>query len=202
MTMGLIGLAVTSFCCYFFRDPDRVIPEDANLILSPADGKIVDIRNSSPPEHLNLSNEQPRFIISIFLSVLDVHINRIPIKGIIKALYYKAGRFLSACNTNASTENEQQFIIMETSDQRDLIIKQVAGAVARRIVCNLHEGQEVDPGSRFGMIRFGSRVEIFLPEGVEPKVSKGQTVLAGETVIANLKDFNNGDTGTIPSHNQ
>ena len=202
ITMGLIGLAVTSFCCYFFRDPDRVIPKDKNLILSPADGKIVDICKSSPPEHLNLSNKTPRFVISIFLGLLDVHINRIATKGTIKALYYKPGKFLSACNASASTENEQQFIVMETPDKRDLIIKQVAGTVARRIVCNLHEGQEVNSGDRFGMIRFGSRVEIFLPEGVEPKVSKGQTVLAGETVMADLEGVNKSDAEISPSQAQ
>ena len=175
-------LFLTLFLAYFFRDPERTIPSIENLILSPADGKVIAIEPASEPLFLKSQAQK----ISIFLSPLDVHINRIPSSGKVDYLSYFPGKFLAAYEDKASTDNEQTAIGI-TSPNGKILFKQIAGVLARRIVCRLKLEQEVQAGEKFGMIRFGSRVDIFLPEGLELKVQKGDKVVGGETVMAVAK---------------
>lgn len=182
---GCLALILTIWCVTFFRDPDRVTPLDAHLIVSPADGKVQKISKAVPPKELELGNHTMTRV-SIFLSVFDVHVNRIPVNGKIRALHYHPGKFFSATLDKASELNERQSILIETKNKKQIAVVQIAGLVARRIVCNLDESQEVKAGERFGIIRFGSRVDIYLPTGIEPLVLEGQYMLGGETVIAKL----------------
>ena len=175
-------LFLTLFFVYFFRDPERKILSGENFILSPADGKIVVVESAKEPLFLKSQGQK----ISIFLSPLDVHINRIPASGKVDYLSYLPGKFLAAYKDKASTDNEQTAIGI-TSPNGKILFKQIAGVLARRIVCRLKPGQEVQAGEKFGMIRFGSRVDIFLPEGLELKVQKGDKVVGGETVLAVAK---------------
>jgi len=177
--LSFLFLFLTLFFAYFFRDPKRAIPAGDNLILSPADGKIVAIEPASEPLFFKSQAQK----ISIFLSPLDVHLNRIPASGKVDYLSYFPGTFAAAFKDKASTDNEQTAIGI-TSPNGKILFKQIAGALARRIVCRLKLGQEVKAGERFGMIRFGSRVDIFLPEGLELKVQKGDKMTGGETVLA------------------
>ncbi len=180
--LSFLLLFLTLFFAYFFRDPQRTVPSGDNLILSPADGKIVAIETFS--ELLFLKSQVQK--ISIFLSPLDVHINRIPVSGQVEYLSYFPGKFMAAFEDKASTDNEQSAIGISTPNGK-ILLKQIAGILARRIVCRLKLGQEVKAGEKFGMIRFGSRVDIFLPEGLELKVQKGDKVTGGETVMAVAK---------------
>nr|WP_229819379.1 phosphatidylserine decarboxylase [Kordiimonas sediminis] len=180
---GICGLIVSAWCMYFFRDPERVIPDDKNILVSPADGTVCAIVKAVPPAELNMGDEE-RIRISIFLSVFNVHVNRVPAKGTITGLSYVHGKFLDAAATEASEENERQLVRMTTEDGADIAFAQVAGLVARRIICNLKEGQEVDRGDRFGLIRFGSRTDIYLDKSQEAAVKIGQLMIGGETVIA------------------
>ncbi len=180
--LSFLLLFLTFFFAYFFRDPVRETPSGENLILSPADGKIVAIETASEPLFLKSQAQK----ISIFLSPLDVHINRIPASGKVDYLSYSPGKFLAAYRDKASTDNEQTATGI-TSPNGKILFKQIAGVLARRIVCRLKLGQEVRAGEKFGMIRFGSRVDIFLPEGLELKVQKGDKVTGGETVMAVAK---------------
>jgi phosphatidylserine decarboxylase len=180
--LSFLLLFLTLFFAYFFRDPERKIPSDDNLILSPADGKIVAIETISEPLFLKSQVQK----ISIFLSPLDVHINRIPTSGKVDYLSYLPGKFLAAYKEKASTDNEQTAIGISTPHGK-ILFKQIAGVLARRIVCRLKLGQDVKVGERFGMIRFGSRVDIFLPEGLELKVQMGDKVTGGETTLAEVK---------------
>jgi len=182
--LSFLLLFLTLFFAYFFRDPTRQIPAGENLILSPADGKIVAIETVSEPLFL----KSPAQKISIFLSPLDVHINRTPASGKVDYFSYLPGKFLAAYEDKASTDNEQTAIGI-TSPYGKILFKQIAGVLARRIVCRLKLGQEVQAGEKFGMIRFGSRVDIFLPEGLELKVQKGDKVTGGETVMAVAKSL-------------
>ena len=175
-------LFLTLFLAYFFRDPERTIPSIENLILAPADGKVIAIEPASEPLFLKSQAQK----ISIFLSPLDVHINRIPASGKVDYLSYLPGKFLAAYKDKASTDNEQTAIGISTPNGK-ILFKQIAGVLARRIVCRLKLGQDVQIGERFGMIRFGSRVDIFLPEGLELKVQKGDKVVGGETELAVAK---------------
>ncbi|MDF0607344.1 phosphatidylserine decarboxylase [Wolbachia endosymbiont of Onchocerca gibsoni] len=187
---GITCLFPTLLCIYFFRDPTRVVPSNRDLILSPADGVISKIEEASYP--LPTENEEGKkfILISIFLSILDVHVNRIPISGTVKEVHYKKGKFMFATSNRSSNENEKQVIVIEYEKEKEIIVEQIAGLVARRIVCNLKVLQAVKAGERFGIIRFGSRVNIYVPVDAEIRVSKGQTVISGETIIANLNKKN------------
>jgi phosphatidylserine decarboxylase len=186
-TMGVIALVLTIWCVCFFRDPERVTPTDAGLVVSPADGKVVQIvDDATAPVELDLGDKQFKKV-SIFLNVFDVHVNRIPISGTIKALHYHPGQFLNASFDKASDLNERQTVLVETKDGVQVPVVQIAGLVARRIVCNLDENQEVKTGERFGIIRFGSRTDLYLPKDTPVNVLVGQYMIGGETVIAKLK---------------
>ncbi len=183
---GWIGVILTIWCVFFFRDPQRVTPNDANLVISPADGVVSKIEEAVPPEELELGNEK-MIRISVFLSVFNVHVNRVPTNGKIEKLYYHPGKFLNASLDKASKDNERQTILMSTDSGDKIIFTQIAGLVARRIVCDLEEGDKVKAGERFGIIRFGSRMDVYLPKNVNPLVVEGQTAIAGETIFADLK---------------
>jgi phosphatidylserine decarboxylase len=185
--MGWIGLIATAWCAYFFRDPDRVTPIREGLIVSPADGVVQKIVKRAPPPELDLGAGE-RVRISVFLNVFDVHVNRVPIEGSIDKLHYHAGKFLNAALDKASEDNERQSVKITTPDGLTVGVVQIAGLVARRILCDLKEGQSVKTGERFGMIRFGSRVDVYLPPDVAPLVIEGQRAVGGETVFADLKN--------------
>ena len=179
------GVILTLWCIYFFRDPERVTPTRKGLVISPADGVVQMIEKAVPPSELAMG-EEPRTRISVFMNVFNVHVNRIPIDGTITRLAYCPGKFVNASLDKASVDNERQAVRMETGDGREVAFVQIAGLVARRILCTLANDQIVEAGERFGMIRFGSRVDVFIPDGVEPMVCVGQTTVAGETVLADL----------------
>lgn len=183
--LGLIGLVITVWCYYFFRDPQRVTPEINDVVVSPADGIVQMIATVKAPEELNMG-DQMFTRVSVFMSVFNVHVNRAPADGKITNAVYVPGKFLNATLDKASKDNERQLLAMKTKSGKDICFVQIAGLVARRIVCDAQIGQEYKAGERFGMIRFGSRLDVYLPEGVEPQVALGQTMVAGETVIANL----------------
>ncbi len=187
---GITFLFLTLMCIYFFRDPARVILSDENLILSPADGIVDKITEVDHPylDSEQGSEQEQLTCVSIFLSVMDVHVNRIPISGTIKNMVYKKGKFFSAMMDKSRYENEKQVISITCKDGKEVIVDQIAGLIARRIVCNLKVGQLVNAGERFGIIRFGSRVNIYFQRSIKLNVVEGQTVIGGETVIANLKD--------------
>lgn len=180
-----LGLLFTGFCLYFFRDPERVPPGRPGLVIAPADGKVVSVAPAVPPEELGLG-PAPRWRVAIFLSVLDVHVNRMPVDGTVTRVAYRHGKFLSANLDKASEENERNAIALALPDGRDLAVVQIAGLVARRILSDAKVGDSVQAGDRFGIIRFGSRTDVYLPEGVQPIVSEGQTMIGGETVLAEL----------------
>lgn len=183
--LGWLGLAATLWCVYFFRNPDRVVPLRPELVVSPADGVVCMVDEAPPPAGLGLG-EAPRPRVCVFMSVFDVHVNRTPLDGTVTALSYHAGKFVNAALDKASEENERMAIGLKLDDGRTIAFVQIAGLVARRIKCDLAEGQRVRKGERFGLIRFGSRVDVYLPEGVAPQVAVGQRCVAGETVLADL----------------
>jgi phosphatidylserine decarboxylase len=183
--LGLAGLCFTLFCLYFFRDPDRVPPGRPGLVLSAADGIVVSVEPATPPAELGLGPEK-RWRVATFLSILNVHVNRTPADGTITRIAYRAGTFVNASLDKASEENERNALALRLPDGRDLVVVQIAGLVARRILCDLREGDTVRAGDRFGIIRFGSRTDIYLPPGVRPLVAVGQTMIGGETIIASL----------------
>ncbi len=175
----------TAFCLYFFRDPVRVPPNRRGLVVAPADGKVVSVGRYAPPAELGLGPE-PRWRVAIFLSVIDVHVNRVPANGTVSRIAYRHGAFLNASLDKASDENERNAIALSLPDGRDMAVVQIAGLIARRILCDVKEGDVLTAGDRFGIIRFGSRTDLYLPHGVEPLVREGQTMIGGETVIAEL----------------
>lgn len=180
------GMLVTAFCIYFFRDPPRVTPQRDGLIVSPADGMIQMIEPAAPPAELEMG-DAPLTRISIFLNVFDVHVNRVPVGGQVTAFSYRPGAFLNASLDKASELNERMSIKVATGkDGVEVAFVQIAGLIARRIICNLKKDQQVVSGEVFGLIRFGSRMDVYLPEGVSPLVSLGQRAVGGETVIADL----------------
>lgn len=182
--LGWIGVVLTLWCVYFFRDPARVTPIRDGLVVAPADGKISSVALAVPPAELGLGSESvPR--VSIFMSVFDVHVNRSPVSGEVERIVYRPGKFLSADLDKASEDNERNALVIRTPSGRYGVV-QIAGLVARRIVCFVKEGQLVSTGERFGLIRFGSRVDVYLPAGTKPLVAVGQYALGGETVIADL----------------
>lgn len=182
---GWLGLIATGWCIYFFRDPDRVTPMRECIIVSPADGVVQKIVKCTPPAELGLGEDE-RIRVSIFLNVFDVHVNRIPVEGSVSKLHYIPGKFLNANLDKASEENERQMIGLTMPNGVTLGVVQIAGLVARRIICDLKEGQSVKTGERFGLIRFGSRTDVYLPLGASPLVIEGQRSVGGETVLADL----------------
>ena len=183
--LAWLGLLFGAFCLYFFRDPERVPPARAGLMLAPADGKVVTVGAVPPPPELGLGSA-PRWRVGIFLSVLDVHVNRVPTDATVTRIAYRHGRFVNASLDKASEYNERNAIALRLPDGREIAVVQIAGLIARRILCHIKEGDAVRAGERFGIIRFGSRTDLYLPEGVRPLVEVGQTMIGGETVIADL----------------
>jgi phosphatidylserine decarboxylase len=183
--LGWIGTVMTVWCALFFRDPDRVTPTREGLVVSPADGRVSKIINAVPPPELNIGERAlPR--VSIFMNVFNCHINRSPVTGRLEKIVYKAGTFINAELDKASENNERNSFIISSGTTR-IVVVQIAGLIARRIVTFAREGASVRAGERIGMIRFGSRVDVYLPEGTRPLVAEGQTAVAGETVIADLR---------------
>ncbi|MEP3635971.1 MAG: phosphatidylserine decarboxylase [Paracoccaceae bacterium] len=183
--LGWIGVGLTVWCYYFFRDPKRVTPVQDGLIISPADGVVSLIEKAVPPAELGMS-DQGLTRVSVFMSVFNCHVNRAPIGGKIVSIAYRPGKFFNASLDKASSDNERNSLCIEMEDGRQIAVVQIAGLVARRIVCFSSEGDDIQTGERFGLIRFGSRLDVYLPEGVQPQVCLGQTMIAGETMIANL----------------
>lgn len=186
-TLGWIGILLTIFCICFFRDPDRVLPPNIEgIVLSPADGTVEAVATVKPPKELNMKDvEMTR--ISIFLSVFDIHVNRIPVEGMVKGLHYHPGKFISATLDKSSQVNERQSVLIETADGDEFAVVQIAGLIARRIVCQLDENQAVKAGDRFGIIRFGSRVDIYVPTKYKVSTFIGQKTVGGQTILAKLK---------------
>ncbi len=192
---GWIGLLLTAWCAYFFRDPVRFTPTRDGLVVSPADGLIQTISMAPPPPELNYGNNLLTKI-SVFMNVFDVHINRAPMPGVIKEVKYIPGKFLNASLDKASVDNERQIFVLTLADGKELIVVQIAGLVARRILRWVNAGDSVRVGQRIGMIRFGSRVDVYLPQGVNALVIPGQYVYAGESVLADFKSSEPARTGT------
>jgi phosphatidylserine decarboxylase len=186
--LGWLATIATVWCIYFFRDPDRVTPVRDGIVVAPADGRVSRVVNAVPPKELDLG-ERPLPRVSIFMSVFDCHVNRSPLAGRIERIAYHHGAFISADLDKASESNERNAFVIASGNARVGLV-QIAGLVARRIVCFVREGATVRAGERIGMIRFGSRVDVYLPDGVRPLVAEGQTAIAGETIIA---DFHGGD---------
>jgi len=183
--LAWVGLIFTLFCLYFFRDPERVPPPRADVFLAPADGLVVSVEAAVPPVELGLG-PAPRMRVAIFLSVLDVHVNRVPISGVVTRIAYRAGTFVNAALDKASEDNERNALAIRLPGGQEIAVVQIAGLIARRILCEVTEGQAVVAGARFGIIRFGSRTDLYLPEGTLPLVAVGQRMIGGETVIAEL----------------
>ncbi len=183
--LGWIGVVLTIWCYYFFRDPVRATPTRDGLIVSPADGVVSLIEKAVPPAELGMPDEALTRV-SVFMSVFNCHVNRAPIAGRIAAIAYRPGKFFNASLDKASADNERNSLCIEMADGRQVAVVQIAGLVARRIVCFSFVDEQLQTGERFGLIRFGSRLDVYLPDGVQPMVSLGQTMVAGETVLADL----------------
>ena len=180
--LGLIGLVLTIWVYYFFRDPERIIIEDDNYLVSPADGEVVNVGEVDGPKELSLENKKFKKI-SIFMNAFDCHVNRIPCSGRIDEILYKPGKFLNASLDKSSEENERNYFKIKDNQNNDVIVVQIAGLIARRIVCETNKDQELNQGDRLGMIRFGSRVDVYC-ENYEPLVKVGQRAISGETLLA------------------
>ena len=183
--LGWLAAIGTLWCAYFFRDPERVTPVRDGIVIAPADGRVSRIVNAVPAQELGLG-ERPLPRVSIFMSVFDCHVNRSPVTGKIERIVYRPGAFVNADLDKASEDNERNSFLIAT-DRGRIGMVQIAGLIARRIVCFVSQGASVGVGERIGLIRFGSRVDVYLPEGVRPLVAEGQTAIAGETVIADLR---------------
>lgn len=179
------GVIFALFCLYFFRDPERVLPPRADVFVAPADGRVVSIEEAIPPAELGLG-ETKLLRVATFLSVLDVHVNRSPIAATVEKIAYHPGLFLNAAADKASDDNERNSLLLRLANGKQAVVVQIAGLIARRILCEVHEGQDLTAGQRFGIIRFGSRTDLYLPEGSKVLVAVGQRMLGGETVIAEL----------------
>ena len=188
--LGWVGIGLTIWCYYFFRDPKRKTPVRDGLLVSPADGVISLIEKTMPPPELDIKKEKLTRI-SVFMNVFNCHVNRSPFAGEVTEINYRPGKFFNASLDKASVDNERNSLVLQIPDGRQIIIVQIAGLVARRIVSFVKLKQTLRTGQRFGLIRFGSRVDIYLPTGVQPLVCLGQTMVSGETVIADLnsKEF-------------
>ena len=180
--LGLIGLVLTIWVYYFFRDPERVIIEDDNYLVSPADGEVIKVEEVDGPKELGLENKKFNKI-SIFMNVFDCHVNRTPCKGKIEEILYKPGKFLNASLDKASEDNERNYYKIKDVNGNDIIVVQIAGLIARRIVCESNKNQELSQGERIGMIRFGSRADVYY-ENYQPLVKIGQRAISGETLLA------------------
>ena len=183
--LGWIGVVLTVWCYYFFRDPERFTPARPGAVVSPADGVVSEIVRAAPPPELGLG-EAPLMRVSVFMSVFDVHVNRMPHAGTIRRIAYRPGKFVSASLDKASEDNERQSLLIDLPGGGEMVVTQIAGLVARRIVTFAAEGEALGTGERFGLIRFGSRADTYLPEGAEVLALRGQRAIAGETVIAQL----------------
>ncbi len=180
--LGLIGLVLTIWVYYFFRDPERVIIDDNDYLVSPADGEVIKVEEVHGPKELGLENKKFNKI-SIFMNVFDCHVNRTPCSGIIEEILYKPGKFLNASFDKASEDNERNYFRIKDINNNDVILVQIAGLVARRIVCEVNKSQELKQGDRIGMIRFGSRADVYY-ENYKPLVKIGQRAISGETLLA------------------
>ena len=180
--LGLMGLVLTIWVYYFFRDPDRVIIDDDNYLVSPADGEVIKVEEVDGPKELGLENKKFKKI-SVFMNVFDCHVNRTPCAGKIEEILYKPGKFVNASLDKASEDNERNYFKIKDPHNNDIIVVQIAGLVARRIVCESNKDQELKQGDRIGMIRFGSRADIYY-ENYEPLVKVGQKAISGETLLA------------------
>ncbi|MGH7154504.1 MAG: phosphatidylserine decarboxylase [Acetobacteraceae bacterium] len=184
--LAWLGGLFILFCLYYFRDPERVPPGRVGSMVAPADGKVLSVAPVAPPPELGLT-PTPRWRVSIFLSILDVHVNRVPSDGTVTRIAYRHGAFLNAASDKASDDNERNAVAIRLPGGQEIAVVQIAGLIARRIVCDLREGDAVRAGARLGIIRFGSRTDLYLPEGVRPLVAEGQTMIGGETVIAEME---------------
>ena len=180
--LGTIGLLLTVWVYYFFRDPERVIIEDDNYLVSPADGEVIKVEEVDGPKEIGLNNKKFEKI-SIFMNVFDCHVNRTPCSGTVEEILYKPGKFFNASLDKASEDNERNYYKIKDNIGNDIIVVQIAGLIARRIVCETNNGQTLSQGERIGMIRFGSRADIYY-ENYEPLVKVGQTAISGETLLA------------------
>ena len=180
--LGLIGLVLTIWVYYFFRDPERVIIEDNNYLVSPADGEIIKVEEVDGPKELGLENKKFNKI-SVFMNVFDCHVNRTPCAGKIEEILYKPGKFLNASLDKASEDNERNYFKIKDNQNNDIVVVQIAGLVARRIVCESNKDQQLKQGDRIGMIRFGSRADVYY-ENYQPLVKIGQKAISGETLLA------------------
>ncbi len=181
-----LGLALTVWCALFFRDPKRVTPISNELVISPADGKVSHVGKIVPPKELDLG-EEPMLRVSVFMNVFNCHVNRAPMRGKITKVVYKKGQFLNAELDKASQDNERNSLVLET-EQGKIAVVQIAGLVARRIICWANQDEDLSPGERFGLIRFGSRLDVYLPDDAKAVVAVGQTAIAGETILARFND--------------
>ncbi len=191
---GWIGVVLTAWCAYFFRDPERVTPVREGLVISPADGRVSAIEEVVPPPELDLPYESC-VRISVFMNVFDVHVNRSPVDARIRRIAYMPGKFINAELDKASEDNERQALTLELSNGERIGVVQIAGLVARRIVKFVEEDHDLMAGQRFGLIRFGSRVDVYLPQGHEAAAVVGQRAIAGETVLADLASRESGRAG-------
>ncbi len=183
--LGVLGVALTVWCVAFFRDPERVVPTREGLVVAPADGTVQDTRAAVPPPDLEMG-EEPLPRVSIFMNVFNVHVNRLPVAGVVGRRFYRPGAYLNASLDKASSDNERLSVRLDREDGGPVGVVQIAGLVARRIRCDAGEGRRVATGERYGLIRFGSRLDVYLPPGTAPLVVPGQRTLAGETVIADF----------------
>ncbi len=182
---GLLLVPVSVWCIAFFRDPERNVPQGERLVVSPADGVLLPVVQATPPAELGMGNAALTRL-SIFMNVFNVHVNRVPADGTVTALSYRPGKFINASFDKASEDNERMSVRLRTAGGAELALVQIAGLVARRIRCDLRQDQQVRRGERFGIIRFGSRLDVYLPTDAAVKVVKGEKIVAGETVLAEL----------------
>ncbi|HEY8372528.1 MAG TPA: phosphatidylserine decarboxylase [Pseudonocardiaceae bacterium] len=188
---GLLGALLTVWCAWFFREPRRVTPTRPGIAVAPADGTVSHIAEAVPPAELGMGQE-PMLRISTFLSVFDVHVQRIPVNGVAERVAYRPGKFLSADLDKASEDNERNSVLLRTTEGHQVAVVQIAGLIARRIVCQIAEGDTVQAGNTYGLIRFGSRVDLYLPRGSRILVEPGQRTIGGETVLAELPSAGTG----------
>lgn len=194
--VGVVCLALTVWCYFFFRNPLRAVPAGDSLVLAPADGIVSKIADVVPPKELEIGDE-PMTRVSIFMSVFSVHVNRAPMAGKITKMYYRPGAFVDVSLDKESENNERQELAMETVTGHKIAFVQIAGLVARRILTFVKEGDQLKAGERFGLIRFGSRLDVYLPKGVAVQVMEGQTAVAGETVLADINVMGDNRQGEI-----
>jgi phosphatidylserine decarboxylase len=194
--LGWLGIGLTAWCYYFFRDPERVTPVRDGLVVSPADGVVSMIEPAIPPAELEMGSH-PMTRVSVFMNLFDCHVNRWPVEGTVDRIAYRPGKFFNASLDKASVDNERNGLAIRLPDGRRIAVVQIAGLVARRICCDVAEGERLATGQRFGIIRFGSRLDVYLPDGVAPLIAVGQSAVAGETVIADLKSQEPARVGAV-----